>query len=302
MHAEPKSPVNDGLGESLAQLKSTSERVQTVLCVFAMIGGGLCAFLGLGSIVVIGIMIGLAVAGVVIFKNLKRFSDQLDVQEHGFTLSLRGVVNQVRYDELAEFMISHTHHSANGAYVGSRAQLHFLKEGRLRPITCDLEYKQNKKSGVAINLLSQHCVAAVRNRLCAKLEREGELKWTANVFLTLDAVRISHGTNAKEQFILIEDIGDCRIVDNQMRMWKRDEAMPFAVVPIDSVNFAAIAQVFASLHEVYTQQAHEDQHCEDQHCEDQHCEDQHCEDQIHEDRINDDQAREGAEPLVRQLV
>ena len=245
------------LGPSLGYIESTSEKVQLVICGAAVIGGiAASALKDSPAVMFLSVLFtGLVVAVCYgVCKKRRLFSDRLEVFQEGVQLNLKGQERCFRFGDLREFKICETDHSANGMYLGTRARLHFLIEGSVRPITCDLEHKKHKSTGTVMARLAAMSVTAVRNHLSSILESKGELRWTPDVYLTMDALRIHDGPNGNTRLIPIEDITECTVADNKMRFCKCGEAMPFLVMSADHVNFFSIAELFRSLHQCYSQE------------------------------------------------
>jgi hypothetical protein len=244
------------LGPSLGYIESTSEKVQLVICGAAVIGGIAASALKDSPAIMFLSILATGFAVLVCYlvcKKTRKFSDRLEVFQDGVQLNLKGQERCFRFCDLGEFKISETDHFANGMYLGTRARLHFLLDGSVRPITCDMEHKKNKSTGTVMARLAAMSVAAVRNHLSSVLESKGELRWTPEVYLTMDALRIHDGPNGNLRSIPIEDITQCTVADNKMRFCKLGEAMPFLVLSTDHVNFFSVAELFRSLHECYSQ-------------------------------------------------
>ncbi|WP_145416508.1 hypothetical protein [Planctomycetes bacterium K23_9] len=244
-------------GPSLGVIESTSEKVQLVICGVAVVTGFAASMLKESPTVMFATVLGIGLAVFVCYlvcKKTRRFSERLEVFPEGVRLNLRGTEDAFRFTDLREFKISETDHHANGMYIGTRARLHFVIDGRIRPISCELEHKRHKSTGGVMARLAESSVAAIRNHLSSVLESEGELLWTPEVYLTMDALRIHDGPNGNVRSIPIEDITQCTVADNQMKFAKCGEAMPFLVLSTDHVNFFSIAELFRSLHACYRQE------------------------------------------------
>ena len=247
------------LGNSLGQLKSTTEGLQKIVCGIAVMGGIASGFAsGAGDVgsVAILIPVTLLLAGVIYFaaKRIKRFSDHLELFEHGLQLTLHGKSHRFRFSDVEQFRISETHHVINGGYAGTRANIEIALEGQLRPIKCDFECHQAKPTGQLISQVNQRLANAVRDRLSVQLERDGQLRWSPNVYLTMDGLKIADDPGSPDREIAMEQIDRWEAAGNQLRFWKQDEGMPFLVMPIDVPNVNAIGELFASLHACYRQQ------------------------------------------------
>ena len=242
------------LGERVGELRSTSESVQKFACLVG-IGAGVAAgaVTEFSAFVILPVTIGVAASLYFLAKRLDRFSSCLRVYEHGATLNDRGKHYRFCYADVESMRVVHQHHMMKNNYIGSRVQYEMTIAGQVRPLRCDLEYHREKPSRQTIDAFSALTSTAQQQPLSARLEAEGQLRWTDDLYLTLDGLRVvdSAGTTLRE--LDFQEIERWQIADNQLKFFKAGDGLPCLVTSIDHPNFHAIGMLFASLHECYAQ-------------------------------------------------
>jgi hypothetical protein len=181
----------------------------------------------------------------------KRFSEQLELYEEGVVVAIRGETERIPFSDLEQFDIEFEHRQYNGSYAGSFAQMRFSLLERYRSVSIKAAFYLTAESETIIKQTMEGSVGAIRDRLAIQLESKGELKWSSNVYLTMDAIRIVDGPSLPDRYVALEEVQRCEWSSEQMKFWKHEKQQPFLDIPTRSPNFHSIACIFSSLHSLY---------------------------------------------------
>ena len=244
-HASDASATStDNLGEQIGLLKSTSETKQVAIIVVSLLSWGFIWQLQMiGSFVLIfgclATMIGLYLLSL-------NFGDSLHIFKQGLELRQNGKTVVFAFDEVTSFSAKHTHHCLRHTYVATKSQLTFQLEDGLAVFGFECDYRRNDSKEQLIQLVLEQCSGAVQLRLLAKLTADGEVLWTDNVYLAQGGLKIVD-TVAAPRIIPFADIEELQMKDNQLKIWKSGDAMPFMVLPNDTSNFVPLLGLFRKL-------------------------------------------------------
>ena len=139
-----------------------------------------------------------------------------------------------------------THHQYKYQYIGTKAKIEFLVDGRYTPCTCECEYRRNSRSEQWVMLALDLCSQAIQSRLLAELEREGQVRWRDNVSLTEEGIVLSDSAGIP-RLIPYREIAQWKVVDNELKIWKAGDALPCLVMGNDTPNFAPLLGLFERL-------------------------------------------------------
>ena len=246
---DPPTPSSEELGDPLGCLKSTSETKQIAVIAISLLCWGATWQLGVinGLTFVAGNV--LTIVGVY-FVLLNFFGDATYVCEYGLELQSNGRRNAFRFEAITSVAAKHKHHYMQRnfvrTYVGSKAELSFELENRFTTFTFTCDYRRNDSKEKLIDLILQQSSEAVQHRLLAILKSEGELAWTNHVFLTENGVKIVDATDVS-RLVPFTDIEDMKMQDNQLKIWKRGDSLPFMVLSNEATNFVPLLGLFRRL-------------------------------------------------------
>lgn len=234
----------DHLGQPMGLLKSTSEKKQVaIIIVSLMLWGGLWQTGIIGGFVMI---VGCATTMIGLYVASLNFGDSLQVFDRGLELRQNGKTAVFAYEEVTSIAAKHTHHHLNNAYVATKAELTFRTEDRFSDLTYQCDYRRNDSKEPLIQMALERCSEAVQLRLLTKLNSDGEVPWTDNIYLTQDGLKIVDSV-AAPRIIPFGDIEELKMKDNQLNIWKRGDAMPFMVMSNDATNFVPLLGLFRKL-------------------------------------------------------
>ncbi len=239
------STPNGDLGQQLGRLKSTSETKQMAIVAVSLLGWG--ALWQLGIINGFTFFVGNLSTIIGIYLLLLNFAgDALYLFERGLELRVKGKSTVFGFEEITSIAAKHTHHYMRHTYVATKAELTFEVEGRFTNFGFQCDYRRNDSKEQLIELVLQQCSEAVQHRLLAKLQAEGEVLWTDNVYLTESGVKIVDATEVS-RLVPFGDIEEMKMRDNQLNIWKRGDAMPFMVLSNEATNFVPLLGLFRKL-------------------------------------------------------
>ena len=238
-------------GELLGQSNSTSEEVQITVCLLTLLGFGILWFQDVATPFVL--VIGCLVACFVVHRitlSLDFLRSTLGVHQKGVHLSLRGKRFSFPYDAVTSIASKHTHHYLNHRYVGSKAEIGFEIESLFRPLRYECDFSRGKASEQVVTLVTEMCGKAVQKRLSSKLQREGELPWPSSLYpnlcLTPEGLRLGE-SGSQPRVIHYEDIDAWKLEDEDLKIWKKSDAMPCLVISKHTPNFIPLYGLFESI-------------------------------------------------------
>lgn len=218
----------------------------------AIVGGSLLFFLAAlslhlapVSILIAGTLAG-SVALFVTARCIPSLHSSLAVHEHGLEVVVHGESTVFTYDEVSCIAAKLTHHLLNHQYVGTRVRLEFSIDGRFRPCVYDGEFRRNGWKERLVMAAMERCSRAIQERLLAELESNGALRWRDNVSLTPEGIVLTDSDTAS-RIIPYAEISDWKIDDNDLKIWKADDALPFLMMGNDTSNFVPLFGLFESL-------------------------------------------------------
>jgi len=235
------------LGQFLASTNSIPEYIQV-----AISGGALVSFLALWGLDVASIFVllpatfGGSLALYLIAFRIPALRSSLRVCEHGLETVVQGKSASFAYDELSAIAARFTDHLVNHQYIGTLARIEFFVDERLMPHVHECEFRHGNHGERVVALAIAGCSQAIERRLLAELEREGAIRWRDNVSLTAEGLLLADPGGAS-RLIPYRQIDAWKVVDNQLRIWKTDDALPFFVMGNDTPNFTPLFGLFQSL-------------------------------------------------------
>ena len=236
------------LGEKLGGYRSIPERIQAVLCL-----GGLGMFVALWFLgnaanffVLIPVTIAAIAALYAAFHFLPALRSSLRIFEQGIELEIQGKSRSFRFAELTSLEAKFTDHHYKHAYIGTAAKLEFYVEGRHLPYTYECDFRRGGRGEKWVMLALQLCSQAIEQRLLVELEQKGSIRWRDNVSLTDEGILITDPGGAS-RLVAYLAISDWKVVDNDLKIWKADDALPWLVFHNDSPNFIPLYNLFQSL-------------------------------------------------------
>ena len=177
--------VDIDFGPLLGELKSTSERVQVIICLAGLVPFGTLWFLGIASTPVLFVgMFGTIVIGHLVSLRLPFLRSHAHVHENGMELNIRGKEYAFEYNSLTCISSKHIEHVTKYGYVGTRFEWSFEIDGSFQHIFYEGECHRAKQTAETVALAEKKCSEGVERRLLAELKQQGELEWRKNVFLT----------------------------------------------------------------------------------------------------------------------
>jgi hypothetical protein len=234
-------------GEQLGSTSSIPEYIQASIGI-----GSLAVFMSLWMLNVASVIVlaggtcCLAVGLYLIARRIPALRSSLTIYEHGLEMVVQGTATSFAYDQLTSLSAKLTDHLVNHQYIGTRAKIEFFVEGRFKAYTYDGEFRRDKPDHQLIMLAVEASSQAIQRRLLAELERDGTVRWRDNASLTADGILLTDSLN-NSRLIPFNEIGDWKIVDNDLKIWKAGDALPCLVLANDAPNFAPLYGLFQSL-------------------------------------------------------
>lgn len=239
--------VTPSLGEKLGQIRSIPELMQAVICMAAM--GGFFALWHLNAapvMVLIAGALGAAIALYAAAHYLPVLCSSLTIYEGGLEMNVRGTPSIISNDALTCLAAEFTHHYWKHQYTGSRARLQFFVDGRMKPHTYHCDYRRGHRSERTVMLAIEQCNQAIQRRLLADLERSGAIPLRGNVSLTAEGIKFADSFSSS-RLIPYRELSAWKVVENDLKIWKGDDALPCLVVPNDTPNFVPLCSLFELL-------------------------------------------------------
>ena len=239
---------NHEYGKLLGELRSASQKVQIAIC---LVGLGPFALLWLAGeigplVMVAGVLVTIGL-GYVVSTRLPMLRSIAHVHENGITLDVRGKKSSFDYASLAGISCKHTHHVNKYGYIGTIFEWEFELEGKIKSSQYQGEYHQQKKTAETVSLAEQKCSEGVEKRLLNQLKADGELAWRHDVFLTHAGLEIVDGPNVEPREIRFDEIEDWKIKDNELKIFRRGDALPCFRLSNDSRNFIPMYGLFEKI-------------------------------------------------------
>lgn len=239
---------NHEYGQLLGELRSASQKVQIAVC---LAGSVPFAFLWLAGdmsplvmIVCVFAAIGL---GHVLSTRLPMLRSIARIYENGISLDVRGKKTSFDYAALSGISCKHTHHMSKYGYVGTVFEWDFELEGKIKSIHYQGEYHQQKKTAETVSIAQQKSSEGVEKRLLNQLKADGELAWRYDVFLTHSGLKIIDGPNVEPREIRFDEIEDWTIKDNELKIFRRGDALPCFRLSNDTRNFIPMYGLFEKI-------------------------------------------------------
>lgn len=235
------------LGPLLANTKSIPEYIQVILA-----GSAIVSFLVLWGLDVASVFVLLpaALGGSLVLYfmafRIPAVCSTLAVHEHGLESMVQGQSAAFNYDELTAVAAKFTDHEMNHQYIGTRATLEFFVDGRLTPHVHPCEFRRGGRSERVVRLAIDRCSEAISRRLLVQLEQDGAVRWGERTSLTDEGLAIDDG-GGNSRLVPYRQIGGWQVKDNQLRIWKTTDALPFFVMANDTPNFIPLFGLFQSL-------------------------------------------------------
>ena len=235
------------LGQFLADTNCIPESLQ-----IALAGGAIVSFLALWLLDVAPLVVllpgtfALVTAIYFVCHRIPALRTSLRVYEHGLESIVRGDHASFAYDELSGITARLTDHLVNRQYIGTKARLEFLIADRLSPYVHECEFRRGLHGERVVALAINRCSEAIESQLLAQLERDGKLPWWGNVSLTPDGLLLTE-PGGPARLVPYDQIGAWKIEDNQLKLWKGNDALPFFVMSTSTPNFTPLFSLFESL-------------------------------------------------------
>jgi hypothetical protein len=173
----------------------------------------------------------------------------LAVYENGLEITVHGKSIAFCYDQLTAITAKYTHHKMNHQYIGTKARLECLIEGRFSPCVYEGDFRRGTHAESVLAAAIAACCQAIERRLLAELERAGAVHWRDNVWLTADGIQLKDraGDANKSRLISYREIGEWKIADNQLKVWRTSDGLPCFVIGNETENFGPLYGLFESL-------------------------------------------------------
>ncbi|HEX5103208.1 MAG TPA: hypothetical protein VFV87_05325 [Pirellulaceae bacterium] len=235
------------LGQKLGRVRSIPELIQAVICL-AAVGGFIVLWRqDAAPVLVLAVgAIGAAVALCGAAYCLPVICSSLTIYEGGLELNVGGKTTVIPFEALQRLETEFTDQRWKGQYVGTRARLQFFVDGRTRPhnYTCDYRHGQRKERTAMLAI--DKCHEAIQMRLLAELEQKGALPWRGNVSLTAEGIKLTDSP-ISSRLVPFREISAWKLVEDNFKIWKGDDALPCVVVPSDTPNFFPLCGLFELL-------------------------------------------------------
>jgi hypothetical protein len=232
------------LGEKLGQIRSIPEFIQALICMGAL--GGFFALWQMNAapvVVLIAGALGAAIALYAAVHYLPVLCSSLTIYDHGLEINVRGASTIIANEALTQLATDFTDHYYKHQYIGSRAKLDFYVDGRLKPHRYHCDFRNGQRSQRTVLLAIEQCNQAIQRRLFAILERDGTIPLRGNAALTAEGIKFTDSPTAS-RLIPYREISAWNIVEGDLKIWKRDDALPCLVVPGDTPNFGPLGGLF----------------------------------------------------------
>jgi hypothetical protein len=174
------------------------------------------------------------------------FRSSLTIYEDGLETVVQGKTTAFRYDQLTSLSVKYTHHKLNHQYIGTKANLEFFVDGRLLPHKIECEFRSGNRTEQLLALATEKCSQAIQIRLLGELERTGAVRWRDNVSLTAEGILLKDSASAS-RLIPFREIVDWKIADNDLKIWKANDALPCLMMTGETPNFVPLFNLFESL-------------------------------------------------------
>jgi len=235
------------LGQHVGQLKSVTERLELGLILVGLaIGGLLWHFSDLSRFLVPQVSIGCILA---LYFGLLRhpfFNSVCDIYERGMSIKSRDKHDVFPFQSVLSMRSTHTHHKMNHAYVATKFELEMMVELPTRNVKYQCDYSKDGNRAQTIGRLLERISGAVTARLWNELKQSQELPWRNDISLTLQGIKLDAGQDYA-RLVPFTEIEEFCVRDNELKIWRQGDAMPFVVLKNDSLNFSAMYGLFSDM-------------------------------------------------------
>ena len=243
---KPSSTSIAHYGQQLGLLRSISETKQLgIIALSVLLWGGLWQFHVIEGFVFV---FGCVATMLGLYSIALRFGDSLQVFEQGLKLQSNSRAIAFAYDEITSISAKRTDHYMKHTYIATKAELKFELQDRFTEFRFECDYRRNGAKERLVYLALEKCSEAVQVRLVEKLNAQGEILWTENVYLPKSGLKIVDPSGVT-RVIPFAEIEEQKMDDNQLKIWKRNDAMPFLTLSNKAPNFVPASDLFRKITE-----------------------------------------------------
>ena len=247
------------LGESIGQLRDASDWKQYAVLVLAIVVGVAAGILlkDFGKIAAPLVVLCVGAIGCrgILFLNTDAFCTQrLQLYEFGFIVHAKDrSCHTLRFRDLETFAFQERSQYFDGSYTGSVAKFAFKSGNANQEVVCDFEYHPTAPTGKVVAEIKRRCMLSICEKLSVELERNGQIPWTRNTFLTLDAIRIVDESGA-DRLVPLMDIKVCQPSIADVKFFREADTVPVLTLQTNGENFLPVLHLFSTLYNCYEKQ------------------------------------------------